>query len=68
VVTYHKENKSPTNMQIIAAILLSGAYLIWGLWLLGRRWASSNDLDLGFFLSLIPIAIATWLSLYLAGA
>ena len=55
-------------LNILAAIIVILAYTICGLWLLNRKWKSESDLDLGFFIAIIFVAIATWFALYLAGA
>lgn len=55
-------------LNIIAAIIVIATYFTWGWWLLHRRWKFDNDLDNGFFWSIVPVAIATWYALYLAGA
>lgn len=55
-------------LNIIAAIILTGCYLAWGLWNIDREYTHVNDVDTGFLLSLAPLAIAIWTALYLAGA
>jgi hypothetical protein len=53
----------------IPSFIIVGTYMSWGLWLLDRRWAKpDDDLDSGFFWSILPVALLTWLALYLAGA
>lgn len=53
---------------ILAVLIIAIAYIPWGLWLCDRRWKSVDDLDKGFFISIIPVAILTWFALYLVGA
>ena len=53
---------------ILATIIVTTIYLLWGLWLIDRKWASETNLDGGFFWSIIPVAISTCYALYLAGA
>lgn len=55
-------------MNFIAALIAIATFLIWGLFLLERTWKIADDLDAGFFWSIIPVAIAIWTALYLAGA
>lgn len=52
---------------LIAGLITIATFIIWGLFLLERIWEYANDLDDGFFLSIIPVAIALWLSLKLIG-
>ena len=42
--------------------------MIWGMFLLERTWKYADDLDAGFLWSIIPVEIAIWTALYLAGA
>jgi hypothetical protein len=53
---------------ILAAIIVTVAYIAWGLWNISRQWKHTDDLDAAFFWSLLPLAIATWYALRLAGA
>lgn len=55
-------------MKFIAALIAIATFLIWGLFLLERTRQIADDLDAGFFWSIIPVAIAIWTALYLAGA
>lgn len=53
---------------ILAAIIVTITYLAWGLWMLDRKPSNNADLDLGFFISLTPVALLTWYALYLVRA
>ena len=53
---------------IIAAIIITTVFIAFGIWLCDREWRYIDDLDLGFFLGWVPVAIAIWIALYLAGA
>lgn len=55
-------------MNFIAALIAIATFMIWGLFLLERTWQTATELDAGFFWSIIPVAIAIWTALYLAGA
>lgn len=55
-------------LNIIAAIIVFAAYLTFGLWNFSRVWRYSDDLDAAFFWSLVPVAIATWIALYIVDA
>ena len=50
---------------LLAGFIVVATYGFWGLWLVKRRWQFKDDLDSGFFWSLIPVALLTWLALYL---
>jgi hypothetical protein len=53
---------------IIASVIVFTCFVTFGIWLCDRRWKYTNDLDLGFFLGWIPVAIAIWTALYMVGA
>ena len=55
-------------LNVLAAIIVILAYIAFGLWLVNRKWKSESDLDLGFFVAIIPVAVFTWIALHLAGA
>lgn len=55
-------------LNIIAAIIATASFIAFGLWHISREWRYTNDLDEAFLWSLIPLAIAWWTALYLAGA
>jgi hypothetical protein len=55
-------------INVIAGLIAIATFMIWGLFLLERTWKYANDLDAGFFWSIIPVAIALWTALYLASA
>jgi hypothetical protein len=55
-------------LNIIAAIIVFAAYFTFGIWNITRKWQYSNDLDAAFFWSLAPLAIATWIALYMVDA
>jgi hypothetical protein len=50
---------------LLAGLIVLITYGSWGLWLVKRRWQFEDDLDAGFFWSIIPVALLTWLALYL---
>ena len=49
---------------ILAAIIATIAPLTWGLWILDRKRYDSRMIAI----SLVPVAIAVWVALYLVGA
>jgi membrane protein DedA with SNARE-associated domain len=55
-------------MNFLAAFIAIATFIIWGWFLLERTWQVADDLDAGFFWSIIPVAIALWIALYLASA
>jgi membrane protein DedA with SNARE-associated domain len=55
-------------MNFLAAFIAIATFMTWGHFLLERTWQVADDLDAGFFWSIIPVAIALWLALYLARA
>jgi hypothetical protein len=55
-------------VNLIAGLIAIATFMIWGLFLLERTWQFADDLDAGFFWTLIPVAIALWTALYLAKA
>ena len=50
---------------LLAGLIILITYGSWGLWLVKRRWQFEDDLDSGFFWSIIPVALSTWFALYL---
>jgi ABC-type Mn2+/Zn2+ transport system permease subunit len=50
---------------LLAGLIVLITYGSWGLWLVKRRWQFEDDLDSVFFWSIIPVALMTWLALYL---
>lgn len=52
---------------ILATFIVTIAYLAWGIWLLDRD-HKLDDLDVYDLLAIIPVAIASWVALYLVGA
>jgi hypothetical protein len=65
---YLSTKRQISMLNILAAVIVTIAYLSWGLWLIDRKWVSDSDLDNGFFWSIIPVALLTWYALHLAGA
>jgi len=55
-------------MNFLAAFIAIATFMIWSHFLLERTWQVADDLDAGFFWSIIPVAIALWIALYLASA
>ena len=55
-------------VNLIAGLIAIATFIIWGWFLLERTWQINDDLDAGFFWSIIPVAIAIWIALYLASA
>jgi len=55
-------------INIISALIAIATFMFWGWFLLERTWQCANDLDAGFFWSIIPVAIALWTALYLTSA
>ncbi|MCA6504128.1 MAG: hypothetical protein IM560_18915 [Pseudanabaena sp. M085S1SP2A07QC] len=55
-------------MNFLAAFIAIATFMIWGWFLLERDWKYANDLDAGFFWSIIPVAIVISTALYLASA
>ena len=55
-------------INLIAGLIAIATFMIWGHFLLERTWQVGDDLDAGFFWSIIPVAIAIWVALYLASA
>lgn len=53
---------------ILASFIATIAFITFGIWLCDREWDHTDDLDLGFFIALAPVAIAIWTALYLVGA
>ena len=53
-------------MNIIASIIAIATFVSWGYFLLERTWKIADDLDNISLLSIIPVAIAIWLSLYIS--
>lgn len=51
---------------LIAGLIAIATFIFWGWFLLERTWKYADDLDAGFFWSIIPVAIAIWTALYLA--
>lgn len=54
-------------INLIAGLIAIATFLIWGNFLIERVWKYQDDLDAGFFYSIIPVAIALWLSFKLIG-
>jgi hypothetical protein len=52
-------------IEIFAQLLIAIAFMIWGYYLLERKWEYEDDVDDCFFISVIPVAIALWLGLHL---
>ncbi len=55
-------------INLIAGLIAIATFMIWGHFLLERTWQVADDLDASFFWSIIPVAIALWVALYLARA
>lgn len=53
-------------MNIIASVIAIATFMIWGYFLLERNWQIADNLDNIFLLSIIPVAITIWLSLYIS--
>jgi len=53
---------------IFAALLTIATFMFWGFWLCDRTWEYVNDLDSGFFISIVPVAILLWLALYIGSS
>jgi hypothetical protein len=52
-------------IELFAKLLIAIAFIVWGIFLLERSWEYDDDLDVVFFVSIIPVAIALWLGLHL---
>jgi TRAP-type C4-dicarboxylate transport system permease small subunit len=52
-------------INLIAGLIAIATFMIWGWFLLERTWQIADDLDAGFFWSIIPVAIALWIGLHL---
>ena len=49
-------------IELFAKLLIPIAFFVWGYYLLERNWEYEDDLDDCFFVSIIPVAIALWIS------
>ena len=54
-------------INVIAGLIAIATFMIWGWFLLERTWKYADDLGAGFFVSIIPVAIALWISFKLMG-
>jgi len=55
-------------VNLIAGLIAIATFMFWGWFLLERTWKYANDLDAGFFWSIIPVAIVLWIALWLTSA
>ena len=49
-------------INLIAGLIAIATFMIWGWFLLERSWEYVDDVDDCFFVSIIPVAIALWIS------